>query len=79
MSVISQASNFTPRAFSAETSGAYSVYNWELFFHMPLLIAETLSRTLAKLKRRGIVRVHRHRVTILDPAKLQALAAGMKL
>jgi len=42
-------------------------------------IAETLSRTLAKLKRRGIVRVHRHRVTILDPAKLQALAAGMKL
>jgi hypothetical protein len=26
------------------TSGAYSLYNWELFFHMPLLIANRLSK-----------------------------------
>lgn len=42
-------------------------------------IAETLSRTLAKMKRRRIVRVEGSSVTVLDPAKLQALAAGMKL
>src|SRR5207342_531276 len=24
--------------------GAYSIYNWELFFHAPLLIADRLSR-----------------------------------
>jgi hypothetical protein len=26
------------------TSGAYSIYNWEIFFHIPLLIATLLSR-----------------------------------
>jgi CRP/FNR family transcriptional regulator, dissimilatory nitrate respiration regulator len=42
-------------------------------------IAETLSRTLTKMKRRKIVGVARTKVTILDPAALQALAAGVKL
>ncbi|MFB3885320.1 MAG: neuraminidase-like domain-containing protein [Thermodesulfobacteriota bacterium] len=27
-----------------EENGAYSLYNWELFFHIPLLIADRLSR-----------------------------------
>jgi hypothetical protein len=30
--------------FDFETQGAYSIYNWELFFHAPLLIAERLRR-----------------------------------
>ncbi len=42
-------------------------------------IAETLSRTLAKMKRRKIVGVARNAVTILDARGLQVLAAGAKL
>lgn len=30
--------------FNFSSSGAYSLYNWELFFHMPLLLAEQLRK-----------------------------------
>ena len=30
--------------FTSDGTGAYSLYNWELFFHIPLLIATSLSR-----------------------------------
>ena len=42
-------------------------------------IAETLSRTLAKMQRRGAIRVRGRKITLTDPAELQALAAGLKL
>jgi hypothetical protein len=30
--------------FDFSTDGSYSLYNWELFFHIPLLVADRLSR-----------------------------------
>ena len=40
-------------------------------------IAATLSRTLAKMQRRGILRVRGKRIAILDAEALRELAAGM--
>lgn len=31
-------------AFDFQQTGAYSLYNWELFFHIPLLVADRLSK-----------------------------------
>ncbi|HNW92613.1 MAG TPA: Crp/Fnr family transcriptional regulator [bacterium] len=42
-------------------------------------IPETLSRTLQKMARQKIVRNQRRAVTLLNPARLQQLAAGDKL
>lgn len=42
-------------------------------------IAETLSRTLAKMQQRRIVRVRGRNITILKPEVLRDLAAGVKL
>lgn len=42
-------------------------------------IAETLSRTLAKMQRRGYIHINRREITIRDDKALQALAAGLKL
>ena len=42
-------------------------------------IAETLSRTLNKMQRHGILAVQGSEVTILDPDRLHALATGEKL
>jgi CRP/FNR family transcriptional regulator len=42
-------------------------------------IAATLSRTLAKVQDRGIIRVDGRRIALLDRERLQELAAGMKL
>ena len=44
-----QASPFVSRdlpveSFDFRDDGAYSIYNWELFFHIPLFIAEQLTR-----------------------------------
>ncbi|MEI6349208.1 MAG: neuraminidase-like domain-containing protein [Bacteroidota bacterium] len=43
-----QNNTYTPEAFQKEVvdfsfGGAYSIYNWELFFHVPLYIADKLS------------------------------------
>jgi CRP/FNR family transcriptional regulator, dissimilatory nitrate respiration regulator len=42
-------------------------------------IAETLSRTMAKMQERGILRVQGKRIAILDSKRLRALASGVKL
>ncbi len=42
-------------------------------------ISETLSRTLAKMKSKGIIEVKRNKITILDREALEELASGMKL
>ena len=42
-------------------------------------IAETLSRTLSKMQRNGIIRVSGRRIAILDARALGRLAAGAKL
>ena len=42
-------------------------------------IAETLSRTLAKMQRNGIIRVRGRKITILDRHRLEELAEGEKL
>ena len=42
-------------------------------------VAETLSRTLTRMQRRGIIRVQGRTIAITDADGLQALAAGMKL
>ncbi|MHC4606995.1 MAG: Crp/Fnr family transcriptional regulator, partial [Planctomycetota bacterium] len=39
-------------------------------------IAETLSRTLAKMQRKRILKVQGRKITVLKPAALQGLAAG---
>ena len=41
-------------------------------------ISETLSRTLAKMKSRGIIDVRKSRVLILDRGALEELASGLK-
>jgi CRP/FNR family transcriptional regulator len=40
-------------------------------------ISETLSRTFLKLKNRGVIRIQKNRVTILNPELLRNLAEGM--
>jgi len=42
-------------------------------------IAATLSRTLAKMQRQGIIRIRGKRITVLDAARLRDLAAGAKV
>ncbi len=42
-------------------------------------ISETLSRTLAKMKSKGIIEVKKNRIVILDREALAELASGMKL
>jgi CRP/FNR family transcriptional regulator len=42
-------------------------------------ISETLSRTLAKMKTRGIIEVKKHRIIILNRKLLEELASGVKL
>ncbi|MGZ3749515.1 MAG: Crp/Fnr family transcriptional regulator, partial [Pseudobdellovibrionaceae bacterium] len=42
-------------------------------------ISETLSRTLAKMKTRGIIDVKKNRIHILNPKLLEELAAGLKI
>ena len=42
-------------------------------------ISETLSRTLAKMRARGIIEVQKHRISILDRVALEELASGLKL
>ena len=42
-------------------------------------ISETLSRTLAKMKARGIIDVRKNRILILDRESLEELASGLKI
>jgi CRP/FNR family transcriptional regulator len=42
-------------------------------------ISETLSRTLAKMKAKGIIDVKKNRILILDREALEELASGMKI
>mgnify|MGYP001501978381 FL=1 len=42
-------------------------------------VAETLSRTLARMQRRGIIEVDGRRVRLRNPAALRKLAEGDKL
>lgn len=42
-------------------------------------ISETLSRTLAKMKSKGIIEVKKNRISILDREALEELASGRKL
>ncbi len=42
-------------------------------------ISETLSRTLAKMKARGIIEVKKHRIVILNREALEELASGLKI
>jgi CRP/FNR family transcriptional regulator, dissimilatory nitrate respiration regulator len=42
-------------------------------------ISETLSRTLAKMKARGIIDVKKNRIHILNPKLLEELASGLKI
>lgn len=42
-------------------------------------ISETLSRTLAKMKARGIIEVKQNRIRILNPKLLEELASGLKI
>jgi len=41
-------------------------------------IAETLSRTLSRLKSQGVIEVEKGRITITDPAVLKKIASGKK-
>jgi CRP/FNR family transcriptional regulator, dissimilatory nitrate respiration regulator len=41
-------------------------------------ISETLSRTLAKMTAKGIIRVQKHRISILNHEALEELASGLK-
>lgn len=38
------ANNYLGDAFDFSVEGAYSLYNWEIFFHIPLLLADRLSK-----------------------------------
>lgn len=42
-------------------------------------ISETLSRTLSKMKAKGIIHVEKHKITILNRDALDELASGLKL
>ncbi len=42
-------------------------------------VSETLSRTLTKMKSKGIIEVKKNRILILDREALEELASGMKL
>ena len=42
-------------------------------------ISETFSRTLAKMKTKGIIDVKRNRILILDREALDELASGLKI
>jgi CRP-like cAMP-binding protein len=42
-------------------------------------ISETLSRTLAKMKAKGIIDVKRSRILILNREALEELASGLKM
>jgi CRP/FNR family transcriptional regulator len=42
-------------------------------------ISETLSRTLAKMKARGIIDVRKNRILILDREALEQLSSGLKI
>jgi CRP-like cAMP-binding protein len=42
-------------------------------------ISETLSRTLAKMKAKGVIDVQRNRILILNREVLEELASGLKL
>jgi len=42
-------------------------------------VSETLSRTLTKMKSKGIIEVKKNRILILDRKALEELASGMKL
>jgi CRP/FNR family transcriptional regulator len=42
-------------------------------------ISETLSRTLAKMKAKGIIDVKRNRILILNRETLEELASGLKM
>lgn len=42
-------------------------------------ISETLSRCLAKFRKKNLIRMDKNRIVLLDKATLQSIAAGMKI